>query len=210
MADQDNEYLDYISRVNTPIRLFNVDDPSSLLDMPSSVPANQAAAAAADRLRHFIGYDPETGEELFSYKSDADDFIPIGRTWEYDFSKPGFVINDYGIPVGAQNNDFLLISQWITRCLSTERYTYDAYPDWFGVEFQPIWTGELVGVPAIRHISDQVHDALLAHDRITAVENIEVAEDSGTITLSCDVFLDDHDKVMHLSFIGENGEFLIG
>ena len=212
MADTDKEdkYLDYVSRTNPPIRLYNAADPTSLLRVPSTVPDNQAEAEALDRLRHFVGYDPETGEEIYEYRSEEDVFIPLGRTWEYDLSKPGFVTNDYGIPNTVQDSDFFLISQWITRCLSTERFLYAVYPDWFGVELGPIWRGELVGVPALRHINDQVYDALMAHDRITAVENIEVAEDSGTITLSCDVFLDDHDKVMHLSFIGENGEFLIG
>lgn len=209
MADED-EYLEYLSKKNPSIRIYNADDPSSLLDIPSVVPTNQAAAEAQERLRHFVGYDQETGEELYTYKMDTDAFVPLGRTWEYDFNKPGFVINEHDIPVVIQNNDTFLITQWISRCLNTERYMYDVYPDWFGVEFGPIWRGELVGVPAMRQVSDQIYEALMAHDRITAVENIEVAEDSGTITVRCDVFLDNHDQAMHLSFIGENGEFLIG
>lgn len=206
----EEEYLDFLSRRDPSIRIYDANDPNSLLDMPSVVPINQSAAQAIDRMRHFIGYDQYTGEELYEYTTDAGLEVPIGRTWKYDFNKEEFELGGSNTPLGFKNQDHVLITQWITRCLNTERYMYDAYPDWFGVELGPVWRGELVGVSAMYHVSEEIKDALMTHDRITAVEVVDLAEDSGTISLRCNVFLDDHEKVLELSLSGLNGEFTIG
>lgn len=211
MADED-EYLEYVTNTSPAIRAFDLNDPSTLVGIPSLVDANQETAQAIDSMRHFLGYDRYTGEEIYRYLMPEDLFQPMGRTWLFDFNNNDFVIEG-GTPKkwdGGETNDYVLIAQWIMRALNTERYRYDVYPDWYGVELQPVWMGDLVGIPALNHVRNEVTSAIMMHDRVTAVDNVEVAEDGGTITLSCDVFLDNHEKAYGLSIIGRGGEFISG
>lgn len=213
----EEEYLDALVDQSPPILFFDPEDPNSIesLDAMAAENASYVSASAQniDALRHQLGTD-EYGDPTYRYLMPEDILEPLGRTWLFNFDKSDFEMSGTSPKssnlIDEQKRDHVLIAQWIMRVLNTERYMYTAYPDWFGVELKPIWMGELVGMPAMVHLRNQIEEALLVHDRIRKVDVIELAEEDGTIRVVCDVFLDDNEKVLSLSVVGMGGEFYYG
>jgi hypothetical protein len=175
---------------------FPPDPESDLLpqvDPDAAVPPllpvfdDQRAGATAERYPEV--YDEFTG--IATLKSEVEpEPIPIGRTWLFDFGKGDFDMNGVTPRRSDGLSEELVIQQWIRRCLTTERYAYMGYPDWFGVEMDQVVSGELSGQVAHEHIIETVRDALLQHDRISEVDDFEVSEISGTLWIRCTVYLD--------------------
>lgn len=207
LYQEEEDYLALmLGQIDSNLVLFNPDTPSGREELNEIIKLNQIAAAEIDANRKLVSVDPITGEEEWVDK--VVDPVAIGRTWEYDFNNLKFSGN--GTPIRLQDNDIRIIMQWINRAVSTERYRYQVYPDWFGVELGPIWRGELVGIPALNHVRNTITEAIMVHDRITAVENVSVAEDSGTMYVSCEVFIDNHEQAREVSFVYSDGEFVNG
>lgn len=117
---------------------------------------------------------------------------PIGRTWLFDFNQGEFDTSS-GSPRKLQDNDALILQQWIRRALTTERGTLAIYPPNFGVELEGVWSGELTGTAAVVKISDTMRQALTYHDRIVDVQNIVMTEESGTMFVRANVVIDNGD-----------------
>lgn len=136
---------------------------------------------------------PEVFDEfgaIEALKAEEDDPpVPIGRTWVWDFER-GRLATDGTAPLRSSSSEEVVIRQWIRRCLSTERYAYIIYPSWFGVGLEPITTGDLSGRSVSDYLIEEVRSALLQHDRISEVEDIQVSEQTGILVISCTVLLD--------------------
>lgn len=209
-SDQEDEFLSLLLAESSGMTLYDVNDPKSLEEIENLVALNQASYQVIEANRQLLDIDPETGEE--TYDVVQFEAVPIGRTWQYDFIAQDFVMGEHnGTPAKISDNDFGLISQWIHRAITTERYRYSAYPEWYGVEMECVFRGDLQGIVALNHIRRTMREAIMAHDRITQVDNIEVAEDSGTIWFSCDVYLDNREEEGNsLSFTFDRGELVNG
>ena len=208
--EEEVDFLNLLLTESSGVTLYDVNDPQSLEEIQNIVALNQASYQIVEANRQLLNIDPETGEE--TYALPTVDAVPIGRTWEYDFIAQDFVMGaNNGTPARFDDNDFDLISQWIHRAITTERYRYSAYPEWYGVEMECVFSGDLKGVVALNHIRRTMREAIMGHDRITQVDNIEVAEDGGTIWFSCDVYLDNHEEEGNsLSFTFDRGELVNG
>lgn len=181
-----------------------VEDPDELTVLPPLVPVFDDLAAFAEETRNIESYDQDTGLAVVVAPDDADeDPTPIGRTWAFNFDTGEFDMPDGGAPRKLEDNDDAIIQQWIRRCLTTERYIYDIYPDWFGVELEPVFGGKVVGPPALIHTRSTIEEALLQHDRIEDVQDLFVSEEDGTIIVTCTVVLDRGNEVpVELSVAG--------
>jgi len=129
---------------------------------------------------------------ILEYKADAAvEQKPIGRTWLFDFNKGEFAAAAAsGTPRRISNNDTQVIQQWIRRTLTTERLTYNIYPQEFGVELTSVLSGALAGPAAIAQVVNTVQEALTYHDRIESVSNVRVTDQNGTIFINADVKLE--------------------
>jgi hypothetical protein len=128
---------------------------------------------------------------ILEYKAEsAAPLVPIGRTWLFNFSTGEFASAAGGTPRRISNNDTQVIQQWIRRALTTERLTYNIYPQEFGVELTSVLTGALTGPAAIAQVVNTVQEALTYHDRIESVSNVRVTDQNGTIFINADVKLE--------------------
>jgi hypothetical protein len=100
--------------------------------------------------------------------------IPFGKSWRFDFIAGQFVRNGTA-PQETYELDSLIM--WIEKAARTDRYAHPMYSDAYGVE-GPL---DLIGVQAdddqLSAYQDALTDALLVHDRITAVEDFNFSQD---------------------------------
>lgn len=198
-----------LTAADSDITVYDVNNPQDVEDLANVVALNQASFQEIEANRRLLATDAQTGEEL--YEIVEPESIPIGRTWQYDFVAENFVMGENNSsPKKIEDNDFGIISQWIHRAITTERYVYSAYPNWYGVEMAAVFQGDLTGIVALNHIRNTMREAIIMHDRITQVDNIEVAEDSGTIWFSCDVYLDNSEGANPISVAFQDGELING
>jgi phage baseplate assembly protein W len=142
---------------------------------------------------------PEVYDEygaIRQYRAEVADTIkPIGRTWEFNFATGEFAAAKSGTPRQLKNNDARVIQQWIRRALTTERFSYSIYPQDFGVELDPIFSNSLTGPAGTAHIITTVTEALLRHDRIVNVRNVQVTEEDSTIYIRAEVLIEQGELV---------------
>lgn len=182
--------LDYLSDENLP------PDPESEqdfeIDPTTDIVPQSVVPVFDDQL--FDATPVDTYDEygnILEYRTEsAVPLTPIGRTWAFNFDTGEFDMASGGTPRKLENNDSLIIQQWIRRTLTTERLAYSIYPQEYGVELTPILNNSLFGPAAVAHIVTTVQQALTYHDRINSVNNVRVTDQGGTIFISAEVKLE--------------------
>lgn len=160
------------------------DDVSDLPLIPedSISPDDAVDAAAASRL--------DSGD--LSLVEDPPE--PFGKTPLFDFDKGRFVLAG-GSPVYVSG--LHAVEQWCLMVIHSARYAHAVFSDDFGMEDPDSPLGEAADVDAA--ISDwgvRLEDALLVHDRITALENFTAhAEDDVIFIDSFEVVTDEGDRL---------------
>jgi hypothetical protein len=107
-------------------------------------------------------------------ETDPDAPQPFGRGWRFDFITEKFVM-DGRAPQETYELDSLIV--WVEKTLRTARFAHAIYSDGYGIE-NPF---DVIGLQAddetFSAYEEAVTDALLVHDRITAVEGFTFSQD---------------------------------
>lgn len=93
--------------------------------------------------------------------------IPLGMSWLFDFRRNRMVrAGEAPTPVFGVD----ALKMWAQMALRTARYAYKVFSDQFGMENPDELIGALNVTELLADFSARAVEALLVHDRITAVE----------------------------------------
>jgi hypothetical protein len=99
---------------------------------------------------------------------------PFGRSWRFDFIAGQFVMDGLA-PKITYELDSLVV--WVEKTLRTARYAHVIYSDTYGMEDPFRVVGQQADDELLSGYQDAATEALLVHDRITAVENFSFNQD---------------------------------
>lgn len=105
---------------------------------------------------------------------DPDAPQPFGRSWRFDFIGGQFV-KDGLAPQETYELDSFIV--WVEKTLRTARYAHPIYSDQYGMESPDRLIGEQLDDEQLSGYQDAVTEALLVHDRVTAVEDFSFNQD---------------------------------
>ena len=100
--------------------------------------------------------------------------LPFGRSWRFDFIAGQFV-KDGLAPKITYELDSLVV--WVEKTLRTARYAHPIYSDEYGIEDPFSLVGQTIDDDLLGTWQDAATEALLVHDRITAVESFSFQQD---------------------------------
>ena len=106
--------------------------------------------------------------------TDPDAPLTFGRSWRFDFIGGQFV-KDGLAPQITYELDSLVV--WVEKCLRTSRYAHAVYSDDFGIEGPFDVIGMQADDDLLGAYQEAITEALLVHDRITAVEGFSFTQD---------------------------------
>jgi Protein of unknown function (DUF2634) len=93
--------------------------------------------------------------------------IPLGMSWWFDFQQ-GRMVRAGEAPIRAFGVD--AVKMWAQMALRTARYAYAVFSDQFGMEDPDELIGALNVTELLADFAARAVEALLVHDRISAVE----------------------------------------
>ena len=106
--------------------------------------------------------------------------LPIGTSWEFDFELGQFVHS--GMAPQTAAGLFGALEQWCLMAIHSARYASVVFSDDFGMEMPDAPIGRLPSAETLADWRQNLTEALLVHDRVTSVENIDLAWDpSGSV-----------------------------
>jgi hypothetical protein len=120
---------------------------------------------------------------------------PFGRSWAFDFEK-GTFIRSGSSPTPVNGISSLI--QWVLMTLHSARYAHRVFSDEFGMERPDDGIGELRTAEMVSDFEQRFREAVLVHDRITALENFEATYDptQGVLTITYfEIVTDEADNV---------------
>lgn len=125
---------------------------------------------------------------------------PLGRTWVFDFEAGRFVRSG-GSP--APTSGFGAVQQWVLMAAHTARYAHKVFSDEFGMERPEEGVGELSGTEIVSDYEQHLREAVLVHDRITALDKFVAAVDplSGDLIITYFEIVTDEEEVISFSNI---------
>lgn len=139
------------------------EDPSFELVPPEPAPTPEEAIAGAIA-QAIPAIQPVQGVEP----------IPLGMSWLFDFKKNRMVRNgSAAMPVFGVD----AVKMWAQMALRTARYAYAVFSDQFGFDDPESLVGALNVTELLADFARRTEEALLVHDRITAVEGFLPAWD---------------------------------
>lgn len=151
------------------IREFTGDPQYSLSpteDVPVS-PAEQLEAAARSALEDPVSVAVAAPERIVT---------PYGMSWQFDFSNRRFV-REENSPVQAHGEHAL--EQWVQACLHTVAGAHPIFSRFFGVQDYSAIFGTANPEEMIADLDRRFRMALTQHDRIAAVDAMEITWDPG-------------------------------
>lgn len=143
-------------------------------------PEEELEAAVADAL----------GQEIAATEGGAP--VPFGRSPVFDYEARRFVRRG-AAPAWARGTG--AVQQWVLATLNSARFAHAIYDDEHGVEDLE----EHIGALDDLSLPERISRALVQHDRIAAVEDINVERDPHTGSLyirSMSIVLDDDDRLL--------------
>jgi hypothetical protein len=148
--------------------------------------------------------DVDAIDDLDEFPSERDIVIqqperaPLGRSWAFDFLKPGFStykgrgpLEIWGIPQ---------LRNWIEKCLRSTRGGSPIWPDGYGVEGLTEMIGQPIASLPQTLIQRRIKEALTYHPRITDVVDFDFEFDPDDEVLFCSftVVLDDENQTLSI------------
>jgi hypothetical protein len=121
---------------------------------------------------------------------------PYGRSWMLADQRSGGFVRRGGDVVVVEGKEAL--KAWCIMAVHTERYAHPIFSDQFGVEGIAATIGQFPTPGVANRVGDAIIRALLRHDRIAAVEDMDVDydPDAGEILIrSFTVVTDDEDRL---------------
>lgn len=119
---------------------------------------------------------------------------PLGQSWLWDPEKGRFV-RDGLAPRVVTGLDALRV--WCLVAVYSARYAHEVFTPAFGIDDPDSVVGVAADLTAAANAyGDSLREALLVHDRITAVDNYGWTWDEhGTLRVSFDVLTDENEKL---------------
>lgn len=111
--------------------------------------------------------------------------VPFGRSWWFDFEAGRFV-RAGSSPVPTTGLDSL--AQWVLMVMHSARFAHSVFSDRFGMEYPDAPLGHLDTGEMVGDFEARLRDAVLEHDRITALNSFEASFDPTQGVLSIDYF----------------------
>lgn len=129
--------------------------------------------------------------------------LPFGRGWGFDF-ETGQMARHGIAPVVTHDLETLRI--WIEKTLRTARGAHPIYSLDYGVDDPYMGIGSPFSAEAVGLLTDSISDALLTHDRIEEVVDIQFTggPDSDVLFISFSVIVDDEELTFDNVPLGES------
>lgn len=102
---------------------------------------------------------------------------PLGNTWVFDFEAGQFVRAGSS---PAVTSDLGALEQWCLMAIHSARYAHPVFSDEFGMEKPDAPIGEFAQGEVLADWQQSLVEALLVHDRVSAVEDIDLSWDPST------------------------------
>lgn len=160
------------------------------------LPADDPQTAAADDLNAAIAGAVALPDQITPVAAPAP--TPFGNSWLFDWDQGQFV------RVGkspAQTADFATLNEWIQMAIHAARYAHPVFSDAFGMEEPDDIIGEFADGEALQDWQAALVDAILVHDRVTAVQNVSLDWDpaTGNLTIVTMDVITDQDETIQVS-----------
>lgn len=139
------------------------------LPYPEEAPSPEEEIAALEQALDAIG--TEAGSVTV-----ADEPPPIGRSWAWDDSKPGFVVAPGGRGPAETFGDQTLTT-WCIKALQTAQGAHPIYPSDYGLADANRWVGKRLTTADHARLEAAIHDALTFHPRIIDVIDFDAYQD---------------------------------
>jgi hypothetical protein len=126
--------------------------------------------------------------------------IPFGKSWAWDRRNERYVRAGTA-PLQVTGYDAL--REWIYSALQTAQGVHPVFSDQFGIEDPEDWIGLADPSDAMATFEPRAREALLQHERIEDVDEMDIAfdPDTGTITVSNIIIITDASEAVPLSDI---------
>lgn len=152
----------------------------------SPTAARAAAVAGAVAEPGAIVPEPDVGPE------------PIGRSWLFDFEAGRFV-RAGSSPLPAHG--LAALEQWVLMAAHAARYAHSVFTDEFGMEHPDGGIGELGTAAMISDYEQRLREAILVHDRITALQDFRASYNpiEGVLSIAYFEVVTDEEDVVPLA-----------
>lgn len=100
--------------------------------------------------------------------------LPLGRTWQFDFEEGRFIRAGTS---PAETVELGAVAQWCLMAIHSARFAHPVFSDEFGMENPDSPLGEFAVGEILADWQRHLTEALLVHDRIVAVENMDLVWD---------------------------------
>lgn len=153
-------------------------------------PADELAASAAGAVAEAGEITPEADPAP----------APFGRTWVFDFETGRFVRSGTS---PLPTTGFGALEQWILMAVHTARFAHSVFSDDFGMEEPEKGIGELRSGEMIADYEQRLREAVLVHDRVTALENFTASYNpiEGVLTITYFEVVTDEGEVIPMTDI---------
>jgi len=139
----------------------------------SIIPTDDQEVGAEEELRAAV--DLAVEDPLLVDEGVEDAPVPLGRSWDFDFQRGRFRRPGEVAPVETRGRETL--AQWILTTLHTAAGAHPIFSPEYGMEDPEDVIGLADPREALSDWEERVEAALLSHDRIMAVENVELEWD---------------------------------
>jgi hypothetical protein len=158
------------------------------------VPTDDETLSPADELAASIA-GAVTEDGFVASLPDTSPAVPFGRTWIFDF-ETGRFLRAGTSPVPTTG--FGALQQWVLMAVKSARFAHAVFSDDFGMEEPDAAIGELFVAEGISDYEQRLREAVLVHDRVTALENFEATYDpvAGVLAIAYfEVVTDEEERV---------------
>lgn len=159
-------------------------------DDPQSSPDQDLAAAVAGAL----------ALPVQTTAVDDDPPRPFGRTWRFDWECGQFVRAGQS---PAETAGFGALEEWCLMAVHTARFAHALFSDEFGMERPESVIGEFAVGETLADWERHLTEALMVHDRVSSIENVQLRWDPRAGVLYVDRFdvVTDEDQRVSMSDI---------
>lgn len=166
------------------------------------IPSDDEGLSAADELAAAVAGAVAEPGAIIPQPEEAP--TPFGLTWAFDWSRGQF-IRAGGSASGSPSpiTGFAAVQEYVQMILHTSRYAHSVFSDEFGMEQSEEPIGKLAGAEIISEYEQHLREAVLVHDRITALDKFSARFDNaeGVLVIAYFEVVTDEEDVISFSNI---------
>lgn len=157
-------------------------------DDPQSTPAADLAAAVQGALTL-----PDVTTPVNATPAD-----PLGRSWPFDWEAGQFIRQGQS-PGNVSGLD--AVAEWCLMAMHSARFAHPTFSDEFGMEHPESVVGEFATGETLADWQRHLIEALMVHDRVTSIQNLELRWDptQGVLYIDQMDVVTDEDKTVTVS-----------